>query len=401
MSGIRKTSGITRFTHEDIKYMRLALALAEKARGRTSPNPIVGAVVIKNGMILSRGYHRKAGYPHAEIEAINACDDKEQLKGSTLYVTLEPCSVYGRTPPCTDSIIKHGISRVIAGSIDPNPAVNGQGFKKLKAAGLNVEYGLLKEAVEIQNEVFFKAARSGVPFVTVKIASSIDGRTAIRTGDSKWITSEKSRGFLQKIRYFNDCILTGINTVLRDDPLLYPRITPHSGDILNTDKKFFRAILDSSLRIDPDSRIVNSADRIKTLVFTSALDNNALKKAAELEKKGLDIVEIGMSHNRTEPGARGFLDLSEALKALHDRYEVTSIFVEAGHTLCSELLKNNHIDKFLFFIAPKIIGDDSSFGMFADLNTLNLEDCPGLVFESIKKIGRDFLITAYPQKKGV
>ena len=223
MDGLKNKTESMHFSDYDRKIMELAIRLAEKARGMTSPNPMVGSVIVKDGKILSSGYHRKAGGPHAEIEAIDSFSDKAGLKNASLYVTLEPCSLYGKTPPCTDAIIKHGFSEVIIGSMDPNPEINGRGIDKLRKAGIRVRYGLLEERIARQNETFFKHIVTGRPFMTLKIASSIDGKTAVKSGDSKWITGIRSRQLVQRTRKEYDCILTGINTVIKDDPLLYPR----------------------------------------------------------------------------------------------------------------------------------------------------------------------------------
>jgi diaminohydroxyphosphoribosylaminopyrimidine deaminase/5-amino-6-(5-phosphoribosylamino)uracil reductase len=385
------------FSNEDKKYMRLAISLAEKARGLTGPNPVVGAVIVKDKKIIGTGYHKKAGANHAEIEAINACPDINLLKGATMYVSLEPCCIYGKTPPCTDSITGYGFGRLIAACIDPNPAVNGKGLKILKDSGIDVSCGLLEEIAEKQNEVFFKSVKAGCPFVTVKIASSLDGRTALGSGDSKWITSEKSRQLVQEIRYQNDCILTGINTVLEDDPLLYPRIKIKKSEIIKSSKRFVRAILDSNLRLGQDSQIAGTADKIKTIIFTDQLDSRQAKRAGSLQKMGLEIIQIKTVLQTPENGAVKLLDIPQALKILHDDYEVTSVLVEAGETVCSSLLTNKLIDKYLFFISPIIIGSDSSFGMFGSLKNHNLLRCPAVKFDSVRKSGNDMLITSYPE----
>ncbi|OQA20726.1 MAG: Riboflavin biosynthesis protein RibD [Actinobacteria bacterium ADurb.Bin346] len=386
------------FSAEDKRYMKLAISIAEKARGFTSPNPMVGAVIVKDGKMLSSGYHKKAGSSHAEVEAINACPDKKLLAGATMYVSLEPCCIYGKTPPCTEAIIKNGISRVVAACRDPNPEVSGRGFEILKAAGVIVDYGLLEERAKKQNEIFFKSITSGRPFVTIKIASSLDGRTALDSGNSKWITSEKSRRLVQKMRLKNDCILTGINTVLTDDPLLHLRIAKTSSVPLKS-RKFLRAILDSSLRISPQSKIACTSERIKTIVFTSSLNNEQRKKAALLKKMGMEITEIKELQKQKENTDITLLDLSQILKILHDNYEVTSVLVEAGQMLCSSFLKNKLFDKMILFMAPKIIGNDSRYGMFGNLSTKLLSDCPVLEIESVKNIDGDLMITAYPKKK--
>src|SRR4030066_1239833 len=206
-----KNNNINEFTENDKKYMRIAINLAQKAKGFTGPNPVVGAVIVKGDKIISKGYHKKAGSAHAEIEAINACSNKAELKGSRMYVTLEPCSIYGKTPPCVDAIIKHGFAEIVIGSTDFNPRINGRGIKALEKAGIKVRAGLFKEEIKKQNEIFFKHITTASPFICCKIASSIDGKTATRYSDSKWITSVESRKTVQKIRMEYDCVMTGIN----------------------------------------------------------------------------------------------------------------------------------------------------------------------------------------------
>src|SRR5665647_1507294 len=225
-----RDNNINEFTENDKKYMRIAINLAQKAKGYTSPNPVVGAIIVRDGTIISKGYHKKAGCAHAEIEAINACSNKVALKGSIMYVTLEPCSIYGKTPPCVDAIIKHGFAEIVIGSTDFNPRINGKGAEALKKAGIKVRVGLFKEEIKRQNEIFFKHITAASSFICCKIASSIDGKIAAKSSDSKWITSVESRKIVQKIRIEYDCVMTGINTVLIDNPLLYPRKT--SGKIL-------------------------------------------------------------------------------------------------------------------------------------------------------------------------
>ena len=386
------------FTKQDKKFMRLALKLAAKAKGLTSPNPMVGAVIVYNGKIISSGYHKKAGLAHAEIEAINSCEDKKLLKGADIYITLEPCSFYGKTPPCTETIIKYGFGKVIVAAIDPNPKVSGNGIKRLREAGIDVKTGLFEIEAIKQNEVFFKHIKTGMPFVTIKIAASIDGKTAAASGNSKWITGVKSRNIVQKLRYESDCILTGINTVLADNPLLYPRDIEYNKNIKNNNlfslnkKKFYRVVLDSNLKIPLDFLIVNTASEIKTIIFTlikTKQDNNFENKLNLLKQKGIDIV---FAPNDMKNG----IDLEFVLKTLYSNYEITSVLVEGGKTLNTSLVKKNLADKFVFFIAPKIIGGESSYSMFSELGIKDVNSAFKIRFDLIKKIAGDLMITAYP-----
>jgi diaminohydroxyphosphoribosylaminopyrimidine deaminase/5-amino-6-(5-phosphoribosylamino)uracil reductase len=431
------------FSGADKKYMKLAIRLAEKAAGNTSPNPMVGAVIVREGKIISAGFHKKAGQPHAEIEAINACRDKSLLEGSTMYVTLEPCSIFGRTPPCTDALIRHRFGEVIIGSVDPNPMINGRGIELLRKAGIRTRAGLFEDIIAKHNEVFFKSVADKMPFVALKIASSIDGKTALKNKKSKWITSIPARDAVQKIRYRYDCILTGINTVIEDDPLLYPRYATHNRNsnrsfrdffrVLNRnfepspdsasnlgdldenlklasgvdlvikkpliEKKFFRVVLDSCLRINRDSNIVKTASAIRTIIFTGAGKNVDTDKTKFLEKAGIDILKVKEVDFFTDAGEkRSYLDLKEVLETLYTGYDITSVLVESGPTLMTEFIKHDLADKFYFFIAPKIIGGDSQFNMFSSLDISEMGDTVKLDFDKIKRVGGDIFITAYPKR---
>src|SRR4030043_540190 len=386
----------TVFSEEDNKYMRLAIKLAGKGRGKTNPNPMVGAVIVKDGRIISQGYHKQVGLSHAEIEAIN--NSKEPLENSTMYVTLEPCTLHGKTLPCVNEIVRHNFKKIVIGSVDPNPGVNGRGIEFLKKAGINVESGLLEDKIKLQNEVFFKQIKTGVPFVCCKIASSIDGKLATKSSDSKWITSEKSKMHVQGIRKDYGCVLTGINTILIDDPYLFPRkILNESFKNINTisSKKFYRVILDSNLRISLNSIIVKTSNLAKTIIFT---DKKKLfkhtGKIKKLQENNIDVLTV----NQDSVEGRG-LDIFKILKILYQKYEITSILLECGPTLISSFLKRDLIDKFIFYFAPKIIGGGSNYDMFTDLKINKIKDLVSLRFENVKRIGSDIVITAYPLKK--
>ncbi len=384
------------FTEEDKKYMELAIKLAEKGRGSTNPNPMVGTVITKNGRIISSGYHRQAGLPHAEIEAIN--NSSQSLDNSTMYVTLEPCTFQGKTPPCVDEIVKHRFKEIIIGCIDPNPKVNGRGIRFLKKAGIKTRSGLLKEKVKLQNEVFFKQIKTGIPFVCCKIASSIDGKLAARTSDSRWITSDKSRMQVQDLRKEYGCTFTGINTILADDPYLFPRKGIKGLISLNKDyngQKFYRVILDSSLRINLDSNIIKTSDMARTIIFTAKKQGKtAQNKIKELCKNNIDVLEVDRETNKIFG-----LDILKVLKTLYKKYEITSLLLECGPTLVTSFLKRDLIDKFIFYLAPKIIGGDSSYSMFGGLGIDRITDCINLRFDSIRRSGGDVVVTAYPLKE--
>ena len=380
------------FTQQDKKFMKLALNIAAKAKGRTSPNPLVGAVIVKNGSIVSSGYHKKAGLAHAEIEAINNCSDKKIIEGAVLYVTLEPCSFYGKTPPCTEAIIKNGFGKVIAAVTDPNPNVSGKGVKCLRQAGIEVHTGLLESEATRLNEVFFKHITEGMPFITLKTAASIDGKTAAASGQSKWITGSVSRSIVQKLRFESDCVLTGINTVIADDPLLYPRNLKNGRPFCLKDKKYFRVVLDSGLKIPPDSKIAGTAGMIKTIIFASVenkKDAGFNKRVNLLKDKGMDIILAPV-----EPGQG--LCLEYILKTLYRNYGITSVLVECGPTLAAGFVRKKLADKFIFFIGPKIMGGDSSYGLFSALGVSDVNNAIGARFYSARRTGDDLMIVAYP-----
>lgn len=383
------------FTKDDIKYMKLAIKLAEKGRGKTNPNPMVGAVIVKNGKIISKGFHKKAGLDHAEVEAINNC--KEPLSGSTMYVTLEPCAIHGKTPPCVNEIIKYKFRELVIGCIDPNPLISRKGIEFLKKSKIRVRYGLLKDEIKVQNEVFFKHIKKKIPFVCAKIAASIDGKLATKTGDSKWITSQKSREKVQNLRKEYGCILTGINTVLLDNPYLFPRKKNIDiiENIYKNNNKFYRIILDSMLKIKPDSNIVKTSSFIKTIVFTSYENKLDLKdKIKELERKNIDILFAENIFDANEKTKK--LNLIKILKTLYDDYNITSILLECGPTLLTSFLKNKLIDKFIIFLAPKIVGGDSIYNMFLNLNIEKMKNSLKINYYDVKKLKDDIVISAYP-----
>jgi diaminohydroxyphosphoribosylaminopyrimidine deaminase/5-amino-6-(5-phosphoribosylamino)uracil reductase len=394
MSDSNKDNSV--FTKKDIRYMEQAIQLAEKGRGYTNPNPMVGTIIVKDGKVISSGYHKQAGLPHAEIEAIN--NSSEPLENSTMYVTLEPCTFQGKTLPCVNEIVKHKFKEIIIGCIDPNPRVNGRGINFLKKAGMRVKSGLLKDEIELQNEVFFKQIKTTIPFVCCKIASSIDGKLATKSSDSKWITSEESRAQVQNLRKEYGCILTGINTILNDDPYLLPRKIldkPFKNTYMAVNRKFYRVILDSNLRVKLNSNIIKTSNLAKTIIFTSDKNDPRLTdKIKKLQENDIDVLTV----NQDSTEGTG-LDITKILKILYQKYEITSILLECGPALLGSFLKRDLIDKFIFYFAPKIIGGDSNYGMFSGLGINKMKDCINLRFENIKRIGNDIVITAYPLKR--
>jgi len=385
---------MTVFTEQDKIFMQQAIVLAENGRGRTSPNPMVGAVIVRDGKVISTGYHRKAGTDHAEVDAIK--NSSIPVKGSDIYVSLEPCSIQGRTPPCTDALIQNGFKRVIIGAVDPNPAVDGNGIRKLKDAGIEVLSGLFSEEIAVQNEVFFKNMKSKLPFICAKIASSIDGKLATKTSDSKWITSIQSRKVVQEMRIEYGCVLTGINTIMADDPTLFPKTDP-GGTIKDNLRSFLagehmdyaRIILDADLGIPLDSNIVKTAGDISTIIFTSDKPMGKTGTNKKVEKLKGSKVSLEFL-----PGIRP--DSGEVLRILYDKYGIVSVMLEAGPAILTSFLKGQLIDKFTIFMAPKIIGGDSPYNMFSKLENNLISDSTDLEFSSFKKLGSDLMITAYP-----
>ncbi|AEH51691.1 bifunctional diaminohydroxyphosphoribosylaminopyrimidine deaminase/5-amino-6-(5-phosphoribosylamino)uracil reductase RibD [Pseudothermotoga thermarum] len=359
----------------EFKYMSLALKLAKKGKYTTSPNPMVGAVIVKDGKILATGYHKKAGQPHAEINALSKLNF--QAQNCEMYVTLEPCSHYGRTPPCADAIIRSGIRKVVIATLDPNPLVNGKGVEKLKNAGIEVVCGVLEEKAKKLNEKFFKYITTKIPFVALKIAQTLDGKIALKNGESKWITSEKSREYVHKLRMEYDAVLTGIGTILKDDPQLNVRLK-------KVYKQPLRIILDSKLKIPLSAKVLE--DPSKVIILTTALADK--EKLEELRSKGVEVIITNEKN--------GIVDLESALKILGEK-KITSVMVEAGPTLLTSFLKESLFDKIYLFIAPKIFGADSK-SVFSELGLEDISKSQKFSLESVKKIGEDLLLELYPKQ---
>ena len=355
------------------KWMEMALSLAKKGEGQVSPNPMVGAVLVKDGRVLARGYHSFFGGPHAEIEVIRRA--KEKVRGSTLYVTLEPCSHFGKTPPCTQAIIKAGISKVAVAILDPNPLNSGKGIEELKKAGIETEVGLCeKEAREI-NEAFFKFMEKKVPFVIVKAAASLDGKIATRTGESKWITGPQARKLAHKMREKVDAILVGVNTVIRDDPSLLPPLR----------KRFFRVILDSTLQISPEARVLKEQTKAQTIIFTTP--GAARQKVDELQNKGVTVVTVRKSGEQR-------VGLEEVLEEL-GRLKILRLLVEGGGEVIGSFFQEGYVDKVLLFLAPRVIGGRESVTWVEGKGVKVLTETPHIEVRSLRRIGEDLLVEGY------
>lgn len=370
---LRKSSEMRR---KDEFWMKKVLHLAERGRGRTSPNPMVGAVLIRDNLIVGEGYHPKAGEPHAEILAIQKAG--ERAKGSTLYINLEPCIHYGRTPPCVPVIIEAGIERVVIGMKDPNPLVQGEGIKALKEAGLQVEVGILEEECLRLNESFSKYILKREPFVILKIASTLDGRIATRSGESQWITGEESRRFVHRLRDQVDGVAVGIGTILRDDPFLTTRL-PGGRDP-------FRIILDSELRIPENARVFESNPERVVLATTQRAPKEKLER---LEQKGGRILIC--------PSRKGKVDLKALLSRLGEM-EITSLLVEGGSKLNGAFFDERLVDKVFLFISPKCLGDPQALGIFGGRGIEELQKALPLKEITFRRMGEDLLVEGYPQK---
>jgi diaminohydroxyphosphoribosylaminopyrimidine deaminase/5-amino-6-(5-phosphoribosylamino)uracil reductase len=359
------------------KWMERALVLAKKGMGKTSPNPMVGAVFVKDGKIVGEGFHRQAGLPHAEIEALKKA--KEKAKGATLYVNLEPCCHYGKTPPCTSALIEAGVAKVVAAMLDPNPNVNGKGLQALRDAGIEVEVGLLKKKAQKLNECFITWMTKGRPFITLKYAMTLDGKIATSTGDSKWITSEKSRQKVHEIRSVHDAILVGINTVLSDNPLLTSRI-PNA-------KNPIRIVLDTHLRIPLDSNLLQTVS--ESPVWIIGGEEN-LQKKESLEKKGASVLFF--------PDKNGKEKVSlQKLCAYLGANAISSLLVEGGAKVHGAFLSEKLVDKMAVFIAPKLIGNHDAKSPIENWGKAFLKEAVRLHDVEMTPLGDDVLIEGYPK----
>ncbi len=329
-------SWIGRSLPDDAAYMRRAIALAHRGEGWCHPNPMVGAVIVKNGVIIGEGYHARCGQLHAERNAIASL--REPADGSTLYVTLEPCCHYGRTPPCTEALIENHIARVIIGSRDPNPKVHGKGAATLREHGIEVHEDFLRDECDELNPVFFHYITTHTPYVRMKYAMTLDGKTATRTGASKWITGEESRRYVHFLRHTSMGIMVGIGTALADDPLLTCRI--------DGGRNPTRIVCDSTLRLPVDSQLVKTAHDVPTIVACAPGADDTRRTA--LESHGVEVLECPVSDD-------GGIDLATLMRLLGDR-EIDSVLLEGGGTLNASALEAGIVDEVDCFVAPQIFG---------------------------------------------
>ena len=377
----------------DAQFLRLALRLARRATGATSPNPLVGAVLVQGGQIIGRGWHRRAGLPHAEIEALRDAQKRgHNPKGATLYVTLEPCCTHGRTPPCTEAIIAAGIQRVVIGATDPNPHHAGKGFKILQRAGIEVVHGTLAEECAKLNEAFNHWIVRRMPFVTVKAAMTLDGKIATASGESKWITGAKARSHGMKLRHASDAILVGVNTILADDPSLTVRgkgnIQHPTSDIQHP--KLRRIVLDSRARTPLDAKVVSDEWAALT---TIVVGKSAPKKRVAALAKRANVLVAPLVKTLPPATRHPSLDLRWLLKKLGAE-NVTSLLVEGGGEVNASFLLGGFAQRVAFFYAPKILGGRDARKAVAGDVAKSLSEVVQLREVEWRKLGEDLLLTA-------
>ena len=360
----------------DAAYMEMAYGLAEKAAGRTSPNPCVGAVIVRKGRIVGHGFHEAAGQPHAEIVALRRAGGR--AKGATLYVTLEPCVHWGRTPPCIDAVLEAGIRRVVISTLDPNPLVFGKGARRLRGAGREVSVGLLAARNLRLNEAPSKYLTRGIPFVTLKAALSLDGKMAARSRDARWISSAATRDYVHLLRAGHDALLVGIGTVLADDPLLTVRHALWPGKALT------RVVLDADLRFPLGARLLSTLDRGPVLVFARAGARDGKRDA--LRRKGAEIVSV--------PEHGPHLDLVRVLACLGER-GIASLMVEGGGRVATSFLEARLADKAVFTYSPLLIGGREAVSVFGGEGAAGIKDAFALRSVSEFRIGPDTVLEGY------
>lgn len=367
----------------DNAFMARAIQLAQKGLYTTQPNPRVGCVIVADKQIVGEGYHLQAGGPHAEVFALRQAGSK--ARGATAYVSLEPCSHQGKTPPCADALISSGVGRVVCAMQDPNPLVSGNGLKKLQQAGIQTESGLLQADAEALNPGFIKRMKRGLPYVRVKLAMSLDGRTSMASGESKWITGEAARADVQKMRARSSVILTGSGTVIADNPAMNVRLSGHDLGLNIDPHQPLRAIIDSELKVPADSYIFQTIDQqsgkkwAQTLLFSNR----------EVASTGFNKEQVIRTGERIEQ-----VNLTAVMQWLADQ-QANEIHVEAGSVLCGALLQQQLVDEIIIYMAPHIMGD-SARGLFHLPGLENMAERISLQIKDIRAIGNDWRITAVP-----
>lgn len=359
----------------DEQFMLQALDLAASADYHTSPNPMVGAVVVRDGTVVGTGAHMRAGEPHAEVHALNTAGDA--ARGADLYVTQEPCAHIGRTPPCVDAVIAAGVRRVVIGMQDPNPKVNGRGIAALRTAGITVVSGVLEGKVKRLNEFFIKHATTGLPFVTAKFAMSLDGRIATHSGDSKWITSDEARQEVHRLRHMHDAILVGANTVLRDDPNLTTRLPEGGG------RSPLRIVVDSRLRVPYEARIFQQESGSVLLATSDRARGDRLR---EFEKRGVPVIVLPADHGRV-----GLPDLLRHL----GQQDTISLLIEGGSSMHGSAFDQGLVDKVFAFVAPRIIGGIEAPGAVGGRGVDAIAAAGMLRDVEVRHVGPDVVISGY------
>jgi len=359
----------------DDYFMRKALALARRGLGKTSPNPMVGALFVRDGTIIGQGYHRRYGGSHAEVNAIE--DAKTEINGATLYVTLEPCCHHGKkTPPCLNELLKYKLGRVVIGTADPNPQVNGRSIEAFKKRGIETTVGVLGEECQRLNEVYFKHIQTGMPFVTLKFAQTLDGRIASAGGDSRWISSEPSLKLAHKLRSHHDAVLVGAGTVLADDPRLTVRLVRGRSPL--------RVVVDSGLRIPPKSKVLQEQETAPTLIAaTSCADRG---KLSSLKQKGIEVLNVS-------EGGEGEVDLKDLLSKLGER-NISSILVEGGAAIITSFIRRKLADRLVVIVAPKLMGAGTD--AVGDLGIPDVSRALKLSLVKTYRSGEDLVIDARP-----
>lgn len=350
--------------------MQIALELAQKGKGHVNPNPLVGAVIVKDNQIIGSGYHQNYGEAHAEVNALNSL--KTSARGATLYVTLEPCCHYGKTPPCVDLIIKHQIAKVVIACLDPNPLVSGKGVRKLKEASIEVVVGVLEEEAIKVNQIFMHYIKTKKPFVLFKIAMTLDGKIATSSGDSKWISGQQSRLEVQQLRNELMAIMVGVNTVIKDDPLLTCRIPDGHHPI--------RIIVDSSLRIPLSSKVIHDKEA-KTIIATT--DRSPMNKRYQLEELGIEVLVIKKKNNR--------VDLNDLMTVLGE-LGIDSVLLEGGAALAYSALEAGVVNKVQVYVAPKLIGGEQAKTPIGGDGVSRLQDAFKLSDLNVRRIGEDIVL---------
>lgn len=363
------------FTDNDHRYMKRALDLAALGHGMVSPNPVVGAVFVRDGKVIGEGFHKKLGGPHAEIEALAAAKD---VKGATLYVTLEPCSHKGRTPPCTQALVSSGVARVIIPHLDPNPQVAGRGVKALRKAGIQVDIGLMDQEACRVNAPFLTFHKLHRPFMILKWAMTIDGRIAAMTGESRWISNSQSREYVHEIRSNVDAVMVGIGTILQDNPMLNVRMKNYEK------RQPRRIIVDGNLRIPVRANVLTATAPEDSIIATS--DFAPPHKVQRLRDAGHHVVVMR--------GRRGLLDMKQLIENLKD-FEIQSVLCEGGSTMHGSIVKSGMVDRVISFVAPKIIGGDEGKSPIMGWGLPNMTEALQLEDVDIRQFGTDVCIDGF------